>query len=467
MMRRTTNGHISAASNDALALATGEWIALLDHDDELTPDALAEMVAAINEHPETDLYSDEDKKDLDGLRCEPFFKPDWSPEHFLGQMYTCHLTMMRRALVVELGGFRLGFEGTQDYDLWLRAITRTSRVLHVPKVLYHWRKIPGSAAAVVNAKDYALENMRRTLQDHADRNHLDAEVVPGRMLSLFRVKRRIQGAPEVTICIPTAGRTAVVRGRQVDLLSHALRHIVEKTTWPHYHILIGDNGDLGPETRAALERVPHRRVSCPPDGAFSLSRRIDHLFDRCETEYIVLLHDDVEVVTPEWIEALLEYAQDPAIGAVGGKLMSPDGVLQHVGIVTGVGGAAAHIFSGAPAGSGGWNNGVNTPRNYSAVSGALMMTKKSIWTEVGGFDAALSIDLGDVDYCLKVRQAGYRIVYTPFAEAFRHESAGPGRRALDPGDVRTLQSRWGEALRQDPYYNPNLSLDHVDCRPRI
>jgi GT2 family glycosyltransferase len=469
MMRRSTNGHISAASNDALALATGDYIALLDHDDELSPDALAEMALAVGAHPDADiLYSDEDKKTTDGERCDPFFKPDWSPEHFLGQMYTCHLTVMRRSLVNEVGGFRVGFEGTQDYDLWLRMISRTSRVHHVPKVLYHWRKIPGSAAGEVDAKTYALENTKRALQEYADRNGLDADVIPGLALGHFRVKRRIKDPRDVTICIPSAGRMAELRGRQVDLLPHAVRRIVEQTTWQHYRILIADNGDLRPETIAALEGLPHRRITYPlPDGPFNFSRKIDFLVDRCETEYLVVFNDDIEMITPDWIEGLLEYAQNPAIGAVGCKLRFPDGRLQHVGVVTGVNGVAAHLFHQAPGDSPGWNGGAITPRNYSVVTGAVMMTKKSIWDRVGGFDPAMRIDFNDVDYCLKVREAGYRMVYTPFVEAYHHESASFGVRQQNPDDIRNMEARWGDALRRDPYYNPNLSVDRIDCRPRI
>jgi hypothetical protein len=297
---------------------------------------------------------------------------------------------------------------------------------------------------------------------------LDADVIPGLALGHFRVKRRIKDPRDVTICIPSAGRMAELRGRQVDLLPHAVRRIVEQTTWQHYRILIADNGDLRPETIAALEGLPHRRITYPlPDGPFNFSRKIDFLVDRCETEYLVVFNDDIEMITPDWIEGLLEYAQNPAIGAVGCKLRFPDGRLQHVGVVTGVNGVAAHLFHPAPGDSPGWNGGAITPRNYSVVTGAVMMTKKSIWDRVGGFDPAMRIDFNDVDYCLKVREAGYRMVYTPFVEAYHHESASFGVRQQNPDDIRNMEARWGDALRRDPYYNPNLSVDRIDCRPRI
>jgi GT2 family glycosyltransferase len=471
MTRRPVNGHISAASNDALALATGDFIALLDHDDELTPDALAEMVKAINETPAADLlYSDEDKITTSGVRCDPFFKPDWSPEHFLGQMYTCHLTVARASLVRDLGGFRLGVEGSQDYDLWLRMIERTSHVRHVPKVLYHWRKIPGSAAAEVQAKPYALENIRRVLQDHADRTAMDAEVVPGLATTLFHVRRRIHGAPLVTLVIPSAGRMAEQRGTMVDLLPQAIRAVVDKTTWPNYQLLIADNGDLRPETVAAIEtllaNVAHRRVTYQaPPGPFNFSHKLNFAVSHCDTELFVIYNDDIEMLTPSWIEGLLEFAADPAVGAVGCRLMFPDGRLQHVGVVTGVNGVAAHLFHQADASSMGWNGGSITVRNYSAVTGAVMMTKRSAWDRVGGFDERLRIDFNDVDYCLKLREAGYRSVYTPFVEAYHHESGSFGARQQNPDDIATMIRRWGATLDHDPYYNPNLTKDHIDCRP--
>jgi GT2 family glycosyltransferase len=471
MMRRSANGHISAASNDALALATGDFIALLDHDDELTPDALAEMAKAINLTPDADLlYSDEDKITTSGVRCDPFFKPDWSPDHFLGQMYTCHLTVARASLMRDLGGFRLGVEGSQDYDLWLRMIGRTSRVKHVPKVLYHWRKIPGSAAAELRAKPYALENTRRVLQEHADRTAMDAEVVPGVATSLFHVRRRIHGAPPVTLVIPSAGRTAEQRGTMVDLLPQAIAAIVEKTTWQHYRLLIADNGDLRSETVAALEKllgtVPHRRVTYQaPPGPFNFSHKLNFAVSHCDTELFVIYNDDIEMITPSWIEGLLEFAEDPTVGAVGCRLMFPDGRLQHVGVVTGVNGVAAHLFHQADAGNLGWNGSCITVRNYSAVTGAVMMTKRSAWDRVGGFDECLRIDFNDVDYCLKLREAGYRSVYTPFVEAYHHESGSFGARQQNPDDIANMIRKWGATLDRDPYYNPNLTKDHVDCRP--
>jgi hypothetical protein len=343
---------------------------------------------------------------------------------------------MRRALVSDIGGFRPGFEGTQDYDLWLRAITQTPRIHHVPKVLYHWRKIAGSAAAVVDAKVYALDNMRRTLQEHADRNGLNAEVVPGLALSLFRVKRRITGAPVVAICRFRSAADA----RQ---LTGSAAVLTPETTWPNVRVV----ADAAPASSPA-----------------SLTRRLNAMIASCDVEYVVLAEDGVEILTDDWIEGLLEYAQDPGVGVVGARLFRPDGRLHHVGIATGVGGVAAHLFQAEPGDAPGWNGGAITPRNYSAVSAALMMTRASVWRQVGGFEPALRSDFFDVDYCLKVREAGLRVVYTPFVEAVYSGPACAG--AENPDDRRWMLKRWGAVLSRDPYYNPNLTIDFTDCRAR-
>jgi O-antigen biosynthesis protein len=457
--------NLSMASNDALAQATGEYVAFLQDDDILAPDALAETALSIAAHPDADvLYSDEDKLMPSGERCDPLFKPGWSPEQLLGEMYTGHLTVARTALLREVGGFRSDCEGAHHYDLWLRMTARTSQVHHVPKVLYHRRKDLGSFMAVAEPHPDVVANTRRALEDHLHARAIAATVEPGLAPGLWRVRRRIVGDPEITIVIPTAGVTTEVRGKPVDLLAHAVRCVVSRTSWLRYKLLIVDNGDLRPETLAALSEIPHDRVTYTvPPGPFNFSRKLNFAVRHVQTELFTTFNDDVEIITPDWIQGLLEYGQDPEIGAVSCKLRFPDGRLQHVGVAVGVTGIAAHLFHQAPADVSGWNRSVMTVRNYSAVTAALMMTRRELWDRVGGFDERLRVDYNDVDYCLKLRQIGYRVVYTPFVEGYHHESGSFGARLPNPKDMAEMQRKWSAVLNHDPYYNPNLSRDTPDC----
>ncbi len=467
LVRLAHQEQIVKASNAALELATGDYVAFLDHDDTLAPEALFEVAAYLNAQPDADfIYTDEDKLDPSGHRCDPYFKPDWSPEHFLNFMYTNHLMVLRRQLVEEVGRFRSGFDGAQDYDLALRIVSAKRRIHHIPRVLYHWRQAPGSAAAESNAKGWALEAARHALESHVERNQLDSDVVQETLPGFFRVRPRIRRAPLVTIVIPTDDRTRDVHGRPVSLLTKAVHSIAGKTAYGNYELLIVDNGRLSDNTKRSLADIPHGRVSYAAGSSFNFAHKLNFSVSHARGEHIVLFNDDLEVINSEWLTALLEQSQNPEIGAVGAKLFFPDGRLQHIGIILGVCGLAAHAFHCAPGSSTGYYGSALGTRNYSAVTGAGFMTRRAVFEQLGGFDERFAIDFNDVDYCLRARRAGYRVVFTPYAQLYHDESGTFGPRIQGRAELTLALESWRDVVENDPYYNPNLTREFADFRPR-
>ena len=458
--RLAINSHISAASNAALSMASGDFLVLLDHDDELTPDALFEVVRSLNDDPAVDLnYSDEDKLDLEGRRCDPYFKPDWSPDHFLSCMYTCHLMAIRRRIVEDIGGFRVGYEGAQDYDLVLRVMERTTRIRHIPRILYRWRKLPESAASALDAKPWAHEAARRALADHLERTGQDAEVLPGAASGSFRIRYRIRGSPLVSIIIPTRESSAAETPLKLCLQS------LVNTHYARFEIVIVSDtrdvpnwiGDLSIANRIRWEALEQR------DG-FNFSEKINSGAAIARGEQLLLLNDDTEALDDDWLEAMLEYSQLEGVAAVGAKLLYPDGRLQHIGLILGVCGVAAHAFHQHPGSSFGYASSAVGVRNYSAVSGACLMTRRAAFDELRGFDPRFPVDFNDVDYCLRARAAGYRIVFTPYARLIHREQDSTGLRQPDAREEAMFRARWPDVLRRDPYYNPNLSTEYPDYR---
>lgn len=461
-----TNRGIAPASNRAAEISSGEFLAFLDDDDELTPDALLEVAKAINQEECADLiYSDEDKIDDRDNYCDHYFKPDWSPEHLQSVMYLLHLLVIRKALFYDVGGLRPEFSGAQDYDLALRASARARKVHHIPRVLYHWRKVEGSAAAKIDAKPAALDAGFRALTDFIRTSGIEADVLPGQFPGSFRVKHKLPAGLPVTLCILTSGREADVQGRgRINLVANFVRSIAAKTEYRNYEILIVDDGNLPDAVHRSLAGIDYRVKSFRKRGpAFNFSQKANFSFGLIRTEHLVLLNDDMEVISGDWLSALLEFGCQHAIGAVGGRLLFPDRSIQHAGVVIGVNGSAAHLYHSAPAASIGYNGYTHLIRNYSAVTAACLATRRSVIRKVGGFDERLAVDFNDIDFCLRVRAAGYRIVYTPYCELFHFEGRSFERRSQNPEEVAMFTRRWSECIARDPYYSPNLTRVGLDC----
>ncbi|HEY1582865.1 MAG TPA: glycosyltransferase [Chthoniobacterales bacterium] len=443
---------ISAASNVALENARGDWIALLDHDDLLEPDAVFCTVQLLREHPEADLvYTDEDKLTEDGLAA-PLFKPDWSPDFFLSYNYVCHFTTIRRSLVQKLGGFRSEYDFAQDYDLFLRVISHTNQIHHIPRILYHWRRSAGSTATNIRSKPDALEAARRGLTDHLVRQNEPGHVAIDWRTHGFRIRRHLLRARKIAILIPTRDRT--------DLLRRCVESVVAKTAYENYEIIIIDNDSDTEEARVYFENLPHRILRY--SGPFNYSAMNNFAVEQTDAPWILFLNNDTEAIESDWLTAMAEHVQRPEVGAVGARLVRRDGTIQHAGVVLGLRGMVKHAFYGFPAEDPGVCRQLQVTRNYSAVTAACLLTRREVFLEVGGFDEEhLPVIFNDVDLCLKMRRAGYQIVYTPFAKLYHDESA-TRRASVEPSEAKVLLERWPDLVARDPFYNPNLSRDHAD-----
>ncbi len=456
---------IAGASNRAAEISTGEFLALLDNDDEIAPDALFEIAKAVNENPTADFfYTDEDKIEPDGSFSDHYCKPDWSPDHLRSVMYVLHMMVVRKELFYSAGAFRDAFSGAQDYDLALRLSEQAAGIHHIPKILYHWRKIAGSAAATLDAKPQALDAARRALVDHVKRHDPLATVESGKLEGFHRVKYAIRGNPLVSLCITTDDRSSTVEGRGTfNLVEHFVKSIAHKTDYPNYEIVIVDNGNLSERTRRSLSGIPYRLESYRGvQRPFNFARKANFAFGQIRGEHLVLLNDDLEVISSEWLRALLEFSQQPEVGVVGARLIFPDERIQHCGVAIGINKSAAHLYHNYPSGFVGYNGFTHAIRNYSAVTGACMATRKSVIEEVGGFDERLAIDFNDIDFCLSAVDLGYRVVYTPYAELYHFEGASVQRKAQSAEEVELFTARWADFIERDPYYNPNLTREGVD-----
>lgn len=475
---RDQQGGIGAATNDALREARGEYVAFLDHDDELHPRALEAVSAAIAARPDADyLYSDEDKIDERGKHFDPFVKPGWSPERLSSQMFLTHFRVIRRSLCDELGGLRQDLDGSQDWDLALRVTERSRAVVHVPEVLYDWRALPGSAATTVEAKPWAYEAAKRAVSEHVERRAIQAQVetIPG-YPGHFWLRPALAERPLVSIVIPTTGRPR--EGDDEPLALGCVRELLEGTGYEDYELVVVIDGDAPSSVGDRLLELAGDRLRLVRfEGPFNFSAKVNLGVRESTGEQVLLLNDDVRLLpdgwrpAPDrgrrglpdweaegagkrcWLESMLAYAIQPEVGAVGAKLYLPDGRIQHCGIVCREG-RPAHPYYLAAGDTPGYAGNLVVACNYLAVTAACLMTPRAAFDEVGGFDEEMSLNYNDVDYCLKLHREGLRSVLLPQVELLHFESISRGGREEPPAtaEVEALQRRWGELLYDDPYY---------------
>jgi len=464
--------HISLTTNHCLELATGEFVSLLDHDDELHPAALYLMVKELNKNKDWDLiYSDEDKIGKKGIHKDPNFKPDWNPDLLLSNNYICHLAVIRKSLMEKVRGMRKGYEGAQDYDLFLRLTEKTKKIHHIPHVLYHWRKVRGSTAAIYQAKGYADNNALKALKSAIKRRSLKARAEMGIFGGYFRIRYALDKSKKVTIIIPFKDRA--------KLLERCVRSILERTKYPNYEIFLIDNLSEKEETKRYLEKIKYMskvKVFTYP-YPFNFSAINNWAAKKSNSEYLLFLNNDISVVNKCWLSAMVEHIGRKEVGAVGAKLIYPNKTIQHAGAILGTGflddlpGIAGHVHKYLPRNSGDILNHINIIRDYSAVTAACMLTKRKLFKEVGGFDEInQAVAFNDIDYCLKLRKKDYLIVYTPYAELYHYESMSRGsdftkerfKKFYQEG--KNMHDKWGELLQNDPYYNPNLDKRDITLK---
>lgn len=462
VLLREANGGIVAASNDGLAVATGEMVALLDHDDTLHPEALAALDAVIADDVDY-AYTDQDLIDEAGRHSEPFYKPDWSPERFRCQMYTNHLGALRRTLVDEVGGFRDGFEGSQDFDLVFRVTERARRVVHVPRVLYHWRITEASVNASPEAKPYAWLAGGRAIAAHLERTGFEATVddqmvIPG----LYTLTPALRSTPPVSIVVPTGGGRRDIAGEDVLLAERCLRSITTTSTYPDYEVVLVVDTHVDPDDVAAMVAAGGDRVRVVAyDRPFNFSEKCNLGVVRSDGEHVLLLNDDTEVITPDWLEHLVMYSRQDDVGAVGARLQFGDGRLQHVGLGALPGVAFGHFYRGFAADHPTYYGVADLPGDFLAVTGACLMSRREVFDEVGGLCTDLPGAYNDVDYCLKVWAGGRRVAYSPGARLFHHESSS--REAeVRAWERDLLVRRWARFAGPDPFYNVNFRQDSLD-----
>lgn len=458
---RQTNGHISACSNTALQLATGEYILFMDHDDLLTENCISEVVAYINQHQELDIiYSDEDKVDENNFHSMPHFKSQWAPHSIMSRNYFGHVVVMKKEIVQRINGFREGFEGSQDYDLILRATEATKHIGHIPKVLYHWRIHSESAAQSEEVKPYAYIAAKKALEEAMTRRDTPGEVQYLSGLKGYRIRYGVQHFGKVSIIIPTKD--------QVKLLQNTIDSILELTDYPDYEIIILNNNSSSKEFFVLMNNYTNKhpdKFRCvDANFPFNFAKLMNIGVSLSNGEYILFLNNDVEVIHADWITQMVSYTQQEQTGVVGVKLLYPDDNIQHAGVIVGLGGVAGHAFVNLHKNDAGYFNYVQSVNNFSALTAACLMCRKATYLQVGGMDEAFEVEYNDVDLCLKFIKAGYYNVYLPDVELYHYESATRGHPHQSKEswerhirEIALFKTKWQDMIDNDPYYNPNLN----------
>lgn len=463
------NGGISVNTNEAVALAAGEYLMLCDHDDTLEPDALYEIVKAINDTGADVLYTDEDKVSMDGRHYfDPNFKPDFNLFRLRENNYICHIFAVKKSLTDETGLLRSEFDGAQDFDFILRCCEKAQKITHIPKVLYHWRCHMDSTAADPSSKAYAYEAGRKAVREHYQRLGIDAKVEMTERPGWYRSHVKVQGNPLISVIIPNKDHT--------DDLELCLFSMTRKSTYRNYEILIVENNSEKEETfeyyRKLPDRYPKARV-LTWEKEFNYSAINNFAAKEAKGEYLLFLNNDVEILTPDWMEEMLQNCQQENVAAVGAKLYYPDDTIQHAGVVLGLGGIAGHIMCRASKEDPGYFGRMISVQEISAVTAACMMVKKSDFDAVGGLDETFQVAFNDIDLCMKFRAAGKKIIFTPYAELYHYESKSrgledtPEKQFRFDKEVKRFQEKWAQQLEMgDPYYSPNLSVTEGDCSLR-
>ena len=456
---RKKNGHISRTSNDALGMAEGEYVALLDNDDLLTENALYEVAKVLNENKNLDfIYSDEDKINLEGKRCDPHFKPDYSPDTLLSLNYICHLAVIRTSLVRKVGGFAIGLEGAQDYDLFLKVVENTKSIYHIHKILYHWRMIPGSTSLKLDNKGYAADNGKLALEAALKRRNLKAHVEKDPKSTYYRVIYDFDKEPLVTILIPAKDHA--------NITEKCLKTIYEKTVYKNFEVLLIDNGSVEKKTLDLFEKYKKEHKNfrvLREDIEFNYSRLNNLAAKEAKGEYLVLLNNDTEIITKGWLKLMVGYAARPYIGAVGAKLLYPDDTVQHAGVILGLGGVASHAYIGASRDELGMSGRLRVPYDYSAVTAACLCVSKKKFEEVGGLEEDLKIAYNDMDFNLKLLEKGYYNVLLPMVELYHYESKSRGLDTTSEKFKRFMKEseymwkKWDKMLKNDRFYNKNFT----------